>query len=70
MKKFIILLFLVISIFSLTSCEVSGSRQDIYTTQENANNIQENQPTPSLGGQCAGGHRHGIGLFGVRGCGK
>lgn len=36
MKKFIILLFLVISIFSLTSCGVSGRQQDIYTTMENA----------------------------------
>ena len=48
MKKFLICIFAAISIFSLTACdEVSGSRQDIYTTQENANNIQKNQPTPT-----------------------
>ena len=49
MKKFLICILAAISIFSLTACETktSGSRQDIYTTQENANNIQENQPTPA-----------------------
>ena len=47
MKKFLICILAAISIFSLTACETSGSRQDIYTTQENANNIQENQPTPT-----------------------
>ena len=47
MKKFLICILAAISVFSLTACETSGSRQDIYTTQENANNIQENQPTPT-----------------------
>lgn len=48
MKKFLICILVAISIFSLTACDgPSGSRQDIYTTQENANNIQENQPTPT-----------------------
>lgn len=47
MKKFLILVLSAISIFALTACEMSGSRQDIYVTQENANNIQENQPTPT-----------------------
>lgn len=46
MKKFLICILAAISVFLLTACETSGSRQDIYTTQENANNIQENQPTP------------------------
>lgn len=48
MKKFLICIFAAISVFSLTACdEPAGSRKDIYTTQENANNIQENQPTPT-----------------------
>ena len=47
MKKFLILVLSTILVFALTACETSGSRQDIYTTQENANNIQENQPTPT-----------------------
>ena len=47
MKKFLICGLVAISLFALTACETSGSRQDIYTTQENANNIQENQPTPT-----------------------
>ena len=49
MKKFLICILAAISVFSLTACGTSGSgsRQDIYTTQENANNIQENQPTPT-----------------------
>lgn len=48
MKKFLICILAAIFVFSLTACDgPSGSRQDIYTTQENANNIQENQPTPT-----------------------
>lgn len=46
MKKLMIILIAVTMLFLLTACEVSGSRQDIYTTQTNANSIQENQPTP------------------------
>lgn len=48
MKKFLICILAAIFVFSLTACgEPSGSRQDIYTTQENANIIQVNQPTPT-----------------------
>lgn len=47
MKKFLICILAAISVFLLTACETSGSEQDIYTTQENANNIQKNQPTPT-----------------------
>ena len=48
MKKFLFCILAAIFVFSLTACDgPSGSRQDIYTTQENANNIQENQPTPT-----------------------
>lgn len=46
MKKLMIILIAVTMLFLLTACEVSGSRQDIYNTQANANSIQENQPTP------------------------
>lgn len=46
MKKFITIALAVTMLLSLSACEVSGSRQDIYTTQANANSIQENQPTP------------------------
>lgn len=46
MKKLMIILVAAIMLFSLSACEASGSRQDIYTTQANANSIQENQPTP------------------------
>ena len=48
MKKIIVSVLAVLMAVSLSACgEPSGSRQDIYTTQENANNIQENQPTPT-----------------------
>lgn len=46
MKKLMIILIAVTMLFLLTACEVSSSRQDIYTTQANANSIQGNQPTP------------------------
>lgn len=46
MKKLITIALAVTMLLSLSACEVSGSRQDIYTTQANANSIQENQPTP------------------------
>ena len=36
MKKLMIILIAVTMLFLLTACEVSGSRQDIYTTQANA----------------------------------
>lgn len=48
MKKIVISALAVLMVISLSACgEPSGSRQDIYTTLENANNIQENQPTPT-----------------------
>ena len=46
MKKLVIILITVTMLFSLSACEEGGSKQDIYTTQANANSIQENQPTP------------------------
>lgn len=46
MKKFITIALAVTMLLTLSACEISGSRQDIYTTQANANSIQENQPTP------------------------
>lgn len=46
MKKLITIALAVTMLLTLSACEVSGSRQDIYTTQANANSIQENQPTP------------------------
>lgn len=46
MKKFITIALAVTMLLSLSACEVSSSRQDIYTTLANANYIQENQPTP------------------------
>ena len=46
MKKFITIALAVTMLLSLSACEVSSSRQDIYTTMANANSIQENQPTP------------------------
>ena len=48
MKKIIVSVLAVLMAVSLSACdEPSGSKQDIYTTKENANNIQENQPTPT-----------------------
>lgn len=48
MKKIVVSALAVLMVISLSACgEPSGSRQDIYTTLENANNIQENQPTPT-----------------------
>ena len=46
MKKLVIILITVTMLFSLSACGAGGSKQDIYTTQANANAIQENQPTP------------------------
>lgn len=46
MKKLITIALAVTMLLSLSACEVSSSRQDIYTTQVNANSIQGNQPTP------------------------
>lgn len=49
MKKIIVSVLAVLMAVSLSACddEPAGSRKDIYTTKENANNIQENQPTPT-----------------------
>ena len=47
MKKIIISALAILMIIPLSACEPSGSRKDISTTQKNANNIQENQPTPN-----------------------
>lgn len=46
MKKLITIALAVTMLLTLSACEISGSRQDIYTTQANTNSIQENQPTP------------------------
>ena len=46
MKKLITIALAVTMLLSLSACEVSSSRQDIYTTQANANSLQGNQPTP------------------------
>ena len=46
MKKLMIILIAATMLFSLSACGAGGSKQDIYTTQANANSIQENQPTP------------------------
>ena len=52
MKKIVFSVFAILMVVLLSACgEPSGSRQDIYTTQENANNIQENQPTPTDSGR-------------------
>ena len=48
MKKIILSVLAILLVVSLSACdEPSGSRQDIYTTKENANKVQENQPTPT-----------------------
>ena len=52
MKKFIriISIFLiVIAVFYMTACdaEASGSHTDTYNTQQNADRLQSNQPTPT-----------------------
>lgn len=46
MKKLITIALAVTMLLTLSACEASGGRQDIYTTQANANSIQKNQPTP------------------------
>lgn len=47
MKKYAVILVLVLLLMSLYSCEASGSRQDAINTTELANRLQENQPTPN-----------------------
>lgn len=47
MKKFLICIIVAISIFSLTACETSGSRQDIYTTKKTQITFKRiSQPQP------------------------
>lgn len=46
MKKILIVCLCIVLLICLCSCEIPGSRQDIYDTIAISNNIQENQPTP------------------------
>ena len=46
MKKFIVVVLALVMVITLSACEYSGSQQDIFTTRDNANLIQDNQPTP------------------------
>lgn len=47
MKKYAVILVLMLLLMSLCSCEASGSMQDVMNTSELANRLQENQPTPN-----------------------
>lgn len=47
MKKYAVILVLILLLISLCSCEESGSRQDVMNTSNLANRLQENQPTPN-----------------------
>ena len=47
MKKCAIILVLALLLVSLCSCAESGSRQDVMSTVELADKLQENQPTPN-----------------------
>ena len=47
MKKYAIILVLILLLTSLCSCEASGSRQDVVNTSNLADRLQENQPTPN-----------------------
>ena len=47
MKKCAVILMLVLLLVSLCSCAESGARQDVMSTVELANRLQENQPTPN-----------------------
>ena len=46
MKKFIVVVLALVMVITLSACEYSGRQQDIFTTRDNANLIQDNQPTP------------------------
>lgn len=47
MKKLILIMMSVIAILCLVGCEVGGSTADVQKTQQLANKIQANQPTPT-----------------------
>ena len=47
MKKYAVILVLMLLLVSLCSCEASGSRQDVVNTSNLADKLQENQPTPN-----------------------
>lgn len=47
MKKLTALCIALLMIFSLTACEESGSYADTRKTMKTANNLQEQQPTPT-----------------------
>lgn len=47
MKKYAVILVLMLLLISLCSCEASGSRQDVINASNLANRLQENQPTPN-----------------------
>lgn len=47
MKKYAVILVLMLLLMSLCSCEASGSRQDVINTSDLANRLQENQPPPN-----------------------
>ena len=47
MKKYAIILVLILLLTSLCSCEAYGSRQDVTNTSNLADMLQENQPSPN-----------------------
>ena len=47
MKKCAVILVLMLLLVSLCSCAESGARQDVMSTVELADRLQENQPTPN-----------------------
>lgn len=50
MKKFIIMCLSLVMVLSVVGCaeyENSGAKEDVLATMEMANNLQENQPTPT-----------------------
>ena len=50
MKKFIIMCLSLVMVLSVVGCaeyENSGAKEDVLATMETANNLQENQPTPT-----------------------
>lgn len=50
MKKFIIMCLSLVMVLSVVGCaeyENSGAKEDVLSTMEMANNLQENQPTPT-----------------------
>ena len=47
MKKYAVILVLMLLLVSLCSCAESGARRDVINTTELADRLQENQPTPN-----------------------